>query len=139
MGMALDKRRLTTALGKHVVNPLVKRAVSFGFAPPSYAIIETVGRKSGQRRRTPIGYRLEGDTLWAVAEHGRAAAYVRNIAADPHVRVKVCGRWRSGTAHVMPEDDARERLGKIGLRFNALVVRAMGTDLLTVRIDLDPR
>jgi len=29
-------------------------------------------------------------------------------------------------------------VGESGLRVNALVVRLMGTDLLTVRIDLDP-
>ncbi|MDQ3849001.1 MAG: hypothetical protein M3296_00075, partial [Actinomycetota bacterium] len=43
-----------------------------------------------------------------------------------------------GTAHVLPDDDPRERLRRIGRPVNALVVRGMGTDLLTVRIDLDP-
>lgn len=122
-----------------MVNPLVKTAIRYGIAPPGYAIIETLGRKSGLPRRTPVGYRLEGDTLWLVAEHGRRAAYVRNIGDNPRVRVKVRRHWRTGTAQLMPEDDARERLHKVGLRFNALVVRAMSTDLLTVRIDLDPR
>ncbi|HEX2299846.1 MAG TPA: nitroreductase/quinone reductase family protein, partial [Pseudonocardiaceae bacterium] len=69
---------------------------------------------------------------------GQRAQYVRNIAADPRVRVKVRGGWRTGTAHPLPADDPRERLRKIGLRANGAVVRLMGTDLLTVRIDLDP-
>ncbi len=38
----------------------------------------------------------------------------------------------------MPDDDPRERQRTIGLRFNAAVVRAMGTELLTVRVDLVP-
>ena len=122
-----------------MVNPLVKTAIRYGVAPPGYAIIETVGRKSGLPRRTPVGYRLEGDTLWLVAEHGHRAAYVRNIGDHPGVRVKVRRHWRTGTAQLMPEDDPRERLNKVGLRFNSLVVRAMSTDLLTVRIDLHPR
>ena len=63
---------------------------------------------------------------------------MRNIAAEPRVRVKVAGRWRKGVAHLMPEDDPRERQRKIGRRFNAAVVRAMGTELLTVRVDLAP-
>ena len=53
------------------------------------------------------------------------------------MRVKIRRRWRSGTAHVLPNDDARERQRRIGLRFNAAVVRLMGTELVTVRVDLD--
>jgi deazaflavin-dependent oxidoreductase (nitroreductase family) len=133
-----DKRRLSSALGKYAFNPVVKWAVEHGVAPPTYAILETTGRKSGQRRRTPVGNGLDGDTFWIVAEHGRRAGYVRNIQADPRVRIRVGGRWRTGRATVMPDDDPRRRQREIGLRFNATVVRTMGTDLLTVRVDLDP-
>ena len=134
----MDKRTFTTALGRRVVNPIVKAAVERDVAPPSYAILETTGRTSGRPRRTPVGNGLDGDVFWIVAEHGRRAAYVRNLEADPHVRVKVHGRWREGIAHAVPEDDPRERQRRIGLRFNAAVVRAMGTELLTVRIGLAP-
>ncbi|MGH3937996.1 MAG: nitroreductase/quinone reductase family protein [Pseudonocardiaceae bacterium] len=134
----MDKRRFTSALGKYLVNPIVKTAVALRLAPPSYAIIETTGRKSGQPRRTPVGNGLDGNTFWLVAEHGRHAHYVRNIEVNPRVRVNVRGRWRSGTAHPLPHDDPRERLRKIGLRFNGAVVQVMGTELLTIRIDLDP-
>jgi len=87
---------------------------------------------------TPVGNGLDGDTFWIVAEHGRSAGYVRNIEADPHVRVKIGAGWRDGVAHPMPDDDPRARQRAIGLRFNAAVVRAMGTELLTVRVDLSP-
>ena len=85
-----------------------------------------------------MGNGLEGDTFWIVAEHGRRAAYVRNIERDPRVRLMVGGRWRSGTAHPMPDDDPRARQKEIGRRLNAATVRAMGTELMTVRLDLDP-
>ena len=134
----VSKRRISTALATRLVNPLVRWAVRRGIAPRSYAILETTGRRSGQPRRMPVGHAVEAETVWIVAEHGARAGYVRNLHADPRVRIKLCGTWRSGTARVMPEDDPRERLRRMGLRFNALVVRAMGTDLLTVRIDLDP-
>jgi deazaflavin-dependent oxidoreductase (nitroreductase family) len=78
------------------------------------------------------------DTFWLVAEHGRRAGYVRNIEANPHVRVKIGRRWRHGTAHLLPDDDPRERQRAMP-RLNAATVRLVGTDLLTVRIDLDPR
>lgn len=72
-----------------------------------------------------------------MTEHGQGAAYVKNIKANPRVRVKVGRRWRTGTAHLMPEDDAPKRFDKMP-RMNAMGVRVMGTEFLTVRIDLEP-
>jgi deazaflavin-dependent oxidoreductase (nitroreductase family) len=134
----LDKRRISTTLGTRAINPLVRWAVRHDLAPGSYAILETTGRRSGLSRRTPVGHVVDGDTVWIVAEHGARANYVRNIRANPRIRIKLRDGWRSGTANVLDEDDARARLRRMGLRLNALVVRLMGTDLLTVRIDLDP-
>ena len=131
------KRTLSSALARHVVNPLMRAALDRGIAPRGYALLETTGRKSGLPRRTPVGNGTDGDTFWIVAEHGRSAAYVRNIQADPQVRVKVGGSWRSGIAQLLPDDDPRQRQRLIGRRFNAAVVRLMGTELLTVRVDLD--
>jgi deazaflavin-dependent oxidoreductase (nitroreductase family) len=136
-GREVNKRRLSTLLATRLVNPLVRWAVRHGLAPRSYAILETTGRRSGQPRRTPVGHVVEGDTVWIVAEHGHRAGYVRNINANPRVGIKLSDGWRNGTARVLPDDDPRERLRRMGLRLNALVVRTMGTDLLTVRIDLD--
>ncbi len=134
----MDKRRASTFLSAKVFNTLVKAAVRLGLPTPTVVILETTGRRSGEPRRVPVTRMLEGDTLWIVAEHGRKAGYVRNIEADPRVRVKVGRKWREGTAHPMPEDDARARQRKMPNRMNSAVVRAMGSDLLTVRVDLDP-
>ncbi len=134
----MDKRAFTTAVGTRIINPVVRFLVERGIAPPSYAILETTGRRSGLPRRTPVGNGLDGDTFWIVAEHGRRAGYVRNIEAKPRVRVNVGGRWRSGTAQPLPDDDPRERQRLIGRRLNAAAIRAMGTELLSVRVDLDP-
>src|SRR3954449_10458327 len=140
------KRRIVYLLQKYLFNPPVKLLFGLGVVPPSYAILETKGRKTGQPRQTPVGNGLEGGTFWIVAEHGNKAGYVRNLTHDPRVRVKVRDglryTWREGTAHLLPADDTRERqrmLGKghPGRWLNALVVRTLGTDLLTVRIDLD--
>jgi deazaflavin-dependent oxidoreductase (nitroreductase family) len=138
----VDKRRFTTALARYVVNPAARGLFRIGIAPPGTAILETTGRKSGQTRRTPVTDGLDGDTFWIVAEHGRKAGYVRNIEADPRVRVRVGRHWRSGTGHVVPDDDPRERLRVITAhnpraRLNTATVRVMQTDLLTVRVDLD--
>jgi deazaflavin-dependent oxidoreductase (nitroreductase family) len=141
------KYRITRAVHR-LINPPIRLLLSRGFVPRSYALLETTGRKSGLPRATPVGNGLIGNTFWLVAEHGRRAGYVRNIESDPRVRVKVRtgvlrSGWRTGTAHIEPDDDPRERQrlmgsGDLGRRLNATVVRATGTDLLTVRIDLDP-
>jgi hypothetical protein len=54
------------------------------------------------------------------------------------VRVKVGRRWYSGTAHVLPDDDPRERMRSLGRPANDSMVRLMGTEHLTIRIDLEP-
>ncbi|MGP3981269.1 nitroreductase/quinone reductase family protein [Streptomyces sp. KR80] len=137
----MDKYQLVSTFQKRVANPLIRWILLRGVSLPGHALLETIGRKSGQARRIPVGEGLEGDTFWIIAEHGRRAAYVRNIEANPCVRVKVRGQWRSGTAYVMPEDDPRERQRKLShnlsRRLNAAAVRALGTELLTVRIDLN--
>jgi deazaflavin-dependent oxidoreductase (nitroreductase family) len=130
----MDKRRITNAAARYVANPIVERVAGF---VPWWALLETTGRTSGKPRRNPVGNGLRGDTFWIVAEHGHDAGYVRNIKANPRVRVRVEGRWRSGTAHVMPDDDPVERQKQLR-PLNAAMVRAVGTDLLTIRIDLDP-
>jgi deazaflavin-dependent oxidoreductase (nitroreductase family) len=132
------KRKLVTALQVRLFNPPVRALAARGLLP-GIALLETTGRKSGEPRRTPVsnGFDPATNTFWIVAEMGRKAAYVLNLQANPRVRVRVRGRWREGTAHVLEGDDPRARLRSIS-RLNARGVRAMGTDLLVVRIDLDP-
>jgi deazaflavin-dependent oxidoreductase (nitroreductase family) len=133
----VTKRRWSTFLTAKVVNPIVRAAARAGIPLPLVVILETRGRKSGLPRRIPVGKAIEGDTLWVVAEHGRKAAYVKNIEADPQVRVRVGTRWRSGTAHVLYDDDWRERQRRLPNKLNSATVRLMGTEHLTIRIDLE--
>jgi deazaflavin-dependent oxidoreductase (nitroreductase family) len=92
----VDKRRASTFLSARVFNPLVLAAARAGLPTPSVVILETTGRRSGMPRRVPVTRMLDGDTLWIVTEHGRRAAYVLNIEANPRVRVRVGRRWRPG-------------------------------------------
>ena len=131
------KRRISTFVTTKLVNPLVRGLLERGLFPRTHALLETRGRKSGEPRRVPVGNGLRGDQFWIVTEHGYGAQYVKNIQADPRVRVKVGREWRSGTAHLLPEDDPRERIRWLGRPVNDALVRAVGTELLTVRIDLD--
>jgi deazaflavin-dependent oxidoreductase (nitroreductase family) len=130
-----------------VVNRLVRLAFRLGVPDPGDALLETTGRRSGAARLTPVCDGLEGETFWLLSERGRDAAWVRDIEADPRVRVKPRSRrpspWRSGTAQVLEDDDpaARRRWLGRGGAWRRLCLRtsgALATDPLTVRIDLDP-
>ena len=137
MDRAARKRRLSKFASVRLLNPVMRRLLEAGLLPRGWALLETTGRRSGQARRVPVGDGLRGAHFWIVAEHGRHADYVRNLEADPHVRVKVGRRWRSGTAHVLPEDDPRERLRMLKRPLNDAGLRAMASEMLVVRIDLD--
>ena len=134
----MDKRRVSTFMSAKLLNPLVNAAARAGLPTPSVVILETTGRRSGMPRRVPVTRMLDGDTLWIVTEHGRSAAYVRNIEANPRVRVRVGRRWRPGIARVLYDEDWRLRQRQMPNKLNSAVVRAVGTEHVTVRVDLDP-
>jgi deazaflavin-dependent oxidoreductase (nitroreductase family) len=127
---------------RYIGNRIIRRLLELGIAPRVYALLETTGRTTGEPRRTPVGNGLVAgsDTFWLISEHGTRADYVRNIQADPRVRVKIGRQWRAGTARLMRDDDALERLRQTG-RYNAAAVHFFGNpgELVTLRIDLDPR
>lgn len=140
------KHSIIHPLQKYVLNPPIKLLFALGVVLPGYALLETIGRKSGKPRRTPIGDGRVGSEFWVVAEHGMKAGYVRNIESNPRVRLKLRdglrARWYTGHAHLLPQDDPQERQRwlsqqKPGSASNAAAVRLFGTQLLSVRIDLD--
>lgn len=128
MGPVTLKRQMVRRLQRLLVNPVSRQMPGI--------ILETTGRKSGKSRRTAVGGRVVDNQFWMVSEHGEHSDYVRNIQADPAVRLRIGGRWRRGTAHLLPDDDPLRRLGDLP-RLNSAVVRLLGSDLLTIRVDLD--
>lgn len=131
------KRRVLRTLTNRVVNPAVRPLVDRGALDPGWALLETRGRRTGRPRRVPVGNGLRGNVFWVVTEHGYHADYVRNVLADPHVRVKVGGRWRNGVAHVLPDEDPYARMRALRRPVNDALLLAVGTEQLVVRIDLD--
>jgi deazaflavin-dependent oxidoreductase (nitroreductase family) len=131
------KRRASRFASVRLLNPVMRRALEAGLVPRGWALLETTGRTSGQPRRVPVGDGLRGAHFWIVTEHGRHAHYVRNIERDPRVRVNVRRRWRTGTAHILPDDDPRARLRRLKRPLNDVGLLAMATELLVIRIDLD--
>jgi deazaflavin-dependent oxidoreductase (nitroreductase family) len=87
---------------------------------------------------------LSGDEFWIVTEHGGRADYVRNIEADPRVRVKTGRHWRAGTARFVDDPSPEAALKRIvernpATRRNADVIRKVQTEMRVIRIDLDRR
>lgn len=124
------KLKLTHAFWK-LVNPIARALAGIA---PWWVVIETTGRKSGDPRQVPLARGpVDGDTTWVIAVHGRHAGFVNNIEADPNIRLRLRGRWRTGTAFVLPMDPA------VTKRFNAYARMGpvtLGMDPLLVRIEL---
>src|SRR5436305_15209882 len=132
------KRRISKAATVKLGTPVVRRLLERGGMPRTHALLETKGRKSGLPRRVPVGNGLRGDQFWIVTEHGNSADYVKNIRKDPRVRVKVGRTWRAGVAQVLGDDDVEARFKMLRRPVNDALVRAVGTEQMTIRIDLDP-
>jgi hypothetical protein len=137
---------LVRTLQRYTMNPLMRLLLAIGINPFGLAILETRGHASGKTRRVPVGNGRKGDSFWIIAEHGTRAGYVRNIQHDPHIRVRLrIGlryRWVPGIATICPDDDPLARQRQIiawhPLRaLNAINVRVLGADLLTVHVQLN--
>jgi deazaflavin-dependent oxidoreductase (nitroreductase family) len=135
MKVIRDRSRRVVAMRMwRVINPVALRFAA-GLAP-WWVILETTGRRSGRPRRVPLARGPSDErTVWLIAVHGPHAAFVKNLVAEPEVRVKIRGRWLRGRAHLQPLDP--ERLSQFNLYARG-GPRTMGIDPALVRIDLDP-
>lgn len=122
---------------ERVNNRITRWSLRRGIGLKAFALLETTGRRSGQPRHTPVGNGLADDTFWLIAAHGSQSDYVRNLLADPRVRVKVAGQWRAGTAVPLPDDDVVARSRTLPYKWDAAIGRLMASRPLTIRIDLD--
>ena len=75
-------------------------------------LLETVGAKSGERRRTPLVYVADGSHVVLIASKAGATrhpAWLHNLRANPHVKVLapgLTGEYNAREAH----GEERERL-----------------------------
>ena len=126
--------------------PSSARSLAIGLPAPGTAILEAQpARKSGHgSRRNPATSGAGRRSLLRPSPStvaGRATSGTSR--RTPVFGVSHwSGRWREGTARLVPGDDPRERLRYVAARrpiaeLNAATVRLMQTALLTIRIDLD--
>jgi deazaflavin-dependent oxidoreductase (nitroreductase family) len=55
-------------------------------------LVTTIGRTSGLRRDTPLGYIVMDGAAWVMAGYGPRTQWHRNILADPRVDLRLPGR-----------------------------------------------
>jgi deazaflavin-dependent oxidoreductase (nitroreductase family) len=63
--------------------------------------LTTTGRRSGQPREIEIWFTAHEGRYYLIAEHGERADWVRNLRADPRVRVCVDGHAFAARARVV--------------------------------------
>ena len=136
-------RRTVQRIGRHTFNPVAVGLLRLGLPAPPYTprsalVMETVGRRSGKRRATPMGYVRDGDaSLLVVAERGRRADWVRNARAAGTVRVWLGRQAHRGRVTVLDDPDPADVLRRIG-PVHGMVVRTLADEPKVVRIDLLP-
>jgi deazaflavin-dependent oxidoreductase (nitroreductase family) len=93
------------------VNPLTR---PFAGHAPWWVLLETTGRRTGRARHTPLaGAPSDGSTLSVLSVYGEASAFVKNIRANPEVRIQRRGRWLTGTAELLdPTPETTSQLGR---------------------------
>lgn len=86
------------------LNAFVRPAVEAGLGNPlpvggGAIVLETIGRVSGEPRRVPLLASRLGDKL-VVSTVRSDSQWLRNVEADPAVRIWVCGEPREARATV---------------------------------------
>ncbi len=112
-------------------NPLAR--VFAGFVP-WWILVETVGNKTGRRRRTPLASGpFSSSEALILAVQGEHSGWIRNLQADPQIRIRRHGRWHSGRASLHPVDPADVARFSAYARFG---LKLAGQDPLLVRVAL---
>ena len=76
---------------------------------PQYLYLTTRGRVTGLPREIEIWFVASEGNLYVLAEHFHRAHWVRNIARDPRVRVRLAGReFRAAARALDPAADEGE-------------------------------
>jgi deazaflavin-dependent oxidoreductase (nitroreductase family) len=73
--------------------------------------LQTTGRSSGRPRMIEIWFATDGERIYLLTGGRHRAHWVRNLVADPSVRLRLGGVTLAGTARVI-EGEEREILAR---------------------------
>jgi deazaflavin-dependent oxidoreductase (nitroreductase family) len=80
-------------------------------ASRSVCYLQTTGRVTGRARTIEIWFATDGERMYLLAGGRDGAHWVRNLRADPRVRVRIGGQTVAGMARVI-EGEPRDRLAR---------------------------
>ncbi|HEU4344340.1 MAG TPA: nitroreductase/quinone reductase family protein [Candidatus Binatia bacterium] len=121
-----------------IANEITNLALLIGVPRPPYTrgnalVIETVGHRSGERRRVPVGYLDDGGHIIVVVEDGLRAHWIRNaLANDGRLRIHFRGAWQEARLQIL-DADPEGYLSRMN-RIHAAFVRVEATTPAVVEI-----
>jgi deazaflavin-dependent oxidoreductase (nitroreductase family) len=71
--------------------------------PAGFGVLTTTGRRTGKTRRKCVRAIRSGDTAYLVSIGGAHAAWLKNIRANPDVRLRIRGGTFAGVARELSE------------------------------------
>lgn len=67
-------------------------------------VLQTIGRKSGQPRRTPLNYALADGSVYCIAGFGAGTDWLANVKVHPDVEVYLSGTVMKGRVQIVTDD-----------------------------------
>jgi deazaflavin-dependent oxidoreductase (nitroreductase family) len=88
-----------------VVEPVVRAGLgSPRIVPSGFIVLETTGRKTGKKRRSPLAATRFGQYVIVSTFRGDRSQWVHNLAAEPKTRYWLAGKPKEARAFVMHKD-----------------------------------
>lgn len=103
-------------------NPMVNRMANDGQAAREWlaehsqvdcCYLTTTGRRSGRPHEIEIWFGVSEASLYLISGNGPTADWYLNLVADPHVRLRINGETRDGSARVVTDPGDRRRVGDL--------------------------
>lgn len=91
-------------------------------------VITHIGRKSGQRRRTPVNYALVDGDVYCTAGFGQVSDWYRNLKTHPEVEIWLPDGWWQGVAEEITDPERRLPLLRSVLQNSGFAAYAAGID-----------
>ena len=73
-------------------------------------VLQTIGRKSGKPRLTPLNYALADGYIYCIAGFGSGTHWLANLKANPVVEVRIAGTALKGSAEIVTKGEEAQRI-----------------------------
>ena len=72
-------------------------------------VLQTIGRRSGKARLTPLNYALANGYIYCIAGFGSGTNWLANLQANPNVEVHLSGTALRGNAEIVTDQEEAQR------------------------------